>query len=555
MPDPVERGPNIGDVASALRELEARVARLEDRLGESSVHGGVAPLSPSPEVAAIETSNPDSLLNPTLIGRTFVVLGGAYLLRAFTESGAVSLQFGVVMGILYATVWIVLAARGGSLSSATYHGAAGILIGHPLLWEAATRFRVMLPEAGAFGMAILALAGIGIAWRRRIAPLAWVSILGACGALIALAVSARQFSPSIAALLLITIAAVAAGAQREWRVISWPLLVVADFLVLALLFLVAIQKISDTRTAATFLCVGLFLVSLSALALARRFGDREIGLAAMAQAAVAVPIGLTGSVLIAGASGPRLAIGVLALVVAMGCYLVAWTDRTQLGVGFYTTLGLAVGLHGGILTFPDSTAWLIWMAIGILGVAAAERAGSVVIAVHSAIGIGLAAIASGLAGYALSRMFISVPERWPAVDVPIAATFAALLAIVFFIRRSRPAQFLILGMICVGVAGFAIELGASVAAPLTRAVLAAVRMIVLATLAIALAWISRFERFSQAAAFVTPLLLLGGAKLIIEDFLVGAAATQFVSLASYGIAIAVASTLVRKTAKTNAAAS
>ena len=44
-------------------------------------------------------------------GRALLGLAGAYLLRALTESGALPPQAGVAIGILYAILWLVWAAR------------------------------------------------------------------------------------------------------------------------------------------------------------------------------------------------------------------------------------------------------------------------------------------------------------------------------------------------------------------------------------------------------------------------------------------------------------
>jgi uncharacterized membrane protein len=46
-----------------------------------------------------------------LVGRTLIVLGGAFLLRAITESGVVSPSVGVSLGLAYAVTWLLARIR------------------------------------------------------------------------------------------------------------------------------------------------------------------------------------------------------------------------------------------------------------------------------------------------------------------------------------------------------------------------------------------------------------------------------------------------------------
>ena len=89
----------------------------------------------------------------TLVGRTCIVLGGAFLLRALTQgswnSGESGVgELGVGVGIAYAAIWLVLAHRAGKagrVHDASAHGMATAIIAFPLIWEATTRFQVLPP--------------------------------------------------------------------------------------------------------------------------------------------------------------------------------------------------------------------------------------------------------------------------------------------------------------------------------------------------------------------------------------------------------------------------
>jgi hypothetical protein len=103
---------------SRLKALEEKVTRLADRLDqlEQRLSGGPLPSLPQswplgePElrapVARVEMSR-----WVTFLGRSCLVLGGAFLIRALTDGGVLPAGPGVAMGIVFAAIWLVLAHR------------------------------------------------------------------------------------------------------------------------------------------------------------------------------------------------------------------------------------------------------------------------------------------------------------------------------------------------------------------------------------------------------------------------------------------------------------
>src|SRR5262249_12483054 len=123
----------------------------------------------------VERPGIDAVAVMSFAGRTLMVLGGAYLLRALTESAIWPASVGVGVGFAYAAVWLVeteRAARAGRRTSAAFHGAAAVMIALPLLWEAVTRFRLL--DAAAASMALTAVASVtlAIAVRARVQTVA-----------------------------------------------------------------------------------------------------------------------------------------------------------------------------------------------------------------------------------------------------------------------------------------------------------------------------------------------------------------------------------------------
>jgi len=81
-----------------------------------------------------------------LLGRTSLVLAGAFLIRVCTEGGELPRLAGVVLGLIYAVVWALAADRAGAKGrplDAACHAIACTVIAYPLLWEATTRFAAL----------------------------------------------------------------------------------------------------------------------------------------------------------------------------------------------------------------------------------------------------------------------------------------------------------------------------------------------------------------------------------------------------------------------------
>src|SRR5204863_9893043 len=68
---------------------------------------------------------------------------------------------------------------------------------------------------------------------------------------------------------------------------------------------------------------------------------------------------------------------------------------------------------------------------------------------------------------------------------------------------------------------------------------AALRSAVIAVAAVAITLLARSPRARELATLVTPLLILGAAKFLFDDFGHGRAASLFITLATYGVALVV----------------
>ena len=140
------------DLALRVRQLERVVADLDTRLrqlesptGDEAARDVTAPPPFGSEASAPDAAAAETALTTagtlTLVGRTSVTLGGAFLLRALTESGRVPVAVGMSIGLAYALVWMAAAYRAGPdrRASAFFHGLTSLLIALPLLLEPVER--------------------------------------------------------------------------------------------------------------------------------------------------------------------------------------------------------------------------------------------------------------------------------------------------------------------------------------------------------------------------------------------------------------------------------
>ena len=203
----------VTELAARLGRLEARVAELEGR--PAACGQGVGRRAcPSADLAAATPACRRAHW-PSL-GRTLLVLAGAYLVRALTDGQVLPAAAGVALGLAYAAVFQLLADRealAGRHASAVFHDVASSAIAFPLIWEATARFALIPPRVGYAALVAFFALGIGVAWHRRLRANAVVTTFLALATAVSLLVATHDLIAAIAALV-----AVAAGVEwLAWR--------------------------------------------------------------------------------------------------------------------------------------------------------------------------------------------------------------------------------------------------------------------------------------------------------------------------------------------------
>lgn len=249
-------------IEARLATVEAQLVQVSTRL-EAIERGRPPAYAPPPTTVVAATPPPvhpveapaasDGPSIATLVGRTCVVLGGAFLLRSLTESEVVSQGVGVALGLAYAALWVLVAeraARGGEKADPAFHGVAVSAIAYPLVLESTLRFGVLGPWTAAtlvlaFGATLLALA-----WRRDLRALAWVALSGALVTGAALLFGTHEVIPFAVLLLVAMLASLTVSYVRGWTPLRWAVAVVADVLTALLTLRVMLAASDSTAQAA-----------------------------------------------------------------------------------------------------------------------------------------------------------------------------------------------------------------------------------------------------------------------------------------------------------------
>lgn len=553
----------------AERDLVERVRRLEERV--ERLESGLPAPAATPEISAsvqelpVESEDQGENL-VALIGRTLLILGGAYLLRAMTDAGVVPPMAGVAAGLAWAVAWLVAADRAAahpeSRLSASMYVLAAMLIGAPLLVEASWRFDVISAVPGAILLSAFAAMGLGIAWRRSLIPAAWLVSLGSIGAAVLMAVATRDPLPFTLVLIGLGLAMLWLSYLRDWFIVRWIPAIAAD-LAVAVMTVLAVRPSSGIGIAPALsvqmLLLAGYLGSFAVRTIAR---GRVVLPFEIAQSAAALLLGIGGAVWVtAGAPSLHLLLGLALTLLAAAAYAVAFAflerhaDKVR-NFLFYSSIALSLAMAGTLLLLPRAALALTWASLGLLAAAVAERFARRTLAAHAAVFVVGAAVAGGGALAAIEALSLPVSrtwlafswEHWSVMALAAAAFWTIGLRRSEFAHRARSARLVLLSTFVLLAAGAAIHVGRNVGAAGEAGTCAAWRTVVLCSAAVLLALAGTRVRGVEAARLVSPLLVAIGVKLAIEDLRVGRPITLFVAFAAYGGALILATRLRRKAA-------
>ena len=554
----------VARLESRVAYLSDRVASLEERL---DMAGRAAPASaPSAESA---TTFADLVgLPPTplqqwlgLVGRTLVILGGAYLLRALTGTHVLPIEVGVAAGLLYGAPWLILASRAaarGAHIDAFAHALTTALIGYPLVWEATLRFGVLTPSQSALLLGALTAAALVLASARRLQGLAWVVTFGALASAGGLAIGMGHWSAYTVLAIAVGIATLWLGYLREWTFLRWPCALTAD----AMLLIVTGRAVvsGSTRVA---LAVQLLMLSayLGSFAVRTLVIGREVIPFEVVQSIGVLAVAFGGAIALIRSTGANvLPVGIASLVLAAAGYLVAFAfaerRRHPTNFFFYGLLALLFAIVGISVCARPSTAAVVYAATGVVAVTLGRRYGRMTLALHASVYVLSSAVVSGLLTAATLALVTPAAAR-PAA--PGITTWVALIALAVVVSlpvtlsriswaalRTIPRLVVIATLAWAATGMLVLVAQLSFSGGLDGSTLATVRTVALVVAALVLSRAARAGNGREAGWIVYPLIVLIGIKLLFADFPSGRPETLFIALAAYGCALIVAPRLMRR---------
>ena len=498
--------PELARLAATLDELGGALSRLEARVRHLEGEPAPEPISVVPERAARTPLVP-------LFGRSLILLGGAYLLRAATDRALFPQWLGAVAALGYAGVLVLLADRAaarGKEASAAFHGAMALVIGGPLVDELAVRLRLVSPgTAGALAVGFGGWLG-WVAHHRRQPLLAWFAVSAAALVAATLAVQTQNLAPCLG-----LVAAAVGGGALLARTLRQPAILALPLTVGCLLSLwLALATDGGPSLDATLAALLGFFV---AGAVGAWWSGASLHIRGV-EAGLLLPVVLGPAARLAEG---RVWFGASLLALGVGGFALARRQPARFFSGYWLLVALVA------LSVLGSGSVLAVSYLAVLSLLLVLGSGSFeVMAALAAV-----AAASGLFEFAVRALsFPSVPPPRAMAGVALLAS-AAVAAV-----RPHPVALLIL---CFGVAGLAAWSGLALWSP-SSAAAAAVRTSVLAAMAVGLALLSRVRRLRVAGSLVYPLLAVVGLKLVVDDFPAGTSATLFVDLAVCGTALIVA---------------
>ena len=496
-----------------------------------------------------------------VLGKGVLAIAGAYLLRAIAESGAAPRWIMLVMGIAYASAWLVWAVRShrNSHFASVVFGLTAATILPPLLWEGTVRFQAL--SAG-FASAVLVGAvalSLALAWNEKLEAIPWIGTVAAVGTAMVLIVATHELRALTTALLAMALLTEAAACFGRWLNLRAVTALAADLAV----SLLGLLMTSEEGVPATYramdagelnaFCVALMLIYGGSVAVRGFVLRRKLTFTEVGQAVVAFTLAMWVS-LRATHGGSASAMGAVFLVFGAVCYWGALRRFTGADMRrnrrVSTIYAAALVLSGSFLLLKGDLLAVALSIAAMVSVAGFLRTKYLTLGIHGTFYLLAAGMVCGLFGYAGNAFAGTVPAKpeWSFWMVAMAGLVSYLLgsgasgeewrARVLWVVPAAVVTSAASALAVAGIAGLrAVEFNASR--------LSMVRTVVTCVAALGLGYSgSRWNRV-ELGWLAYAAIGLGGLKLLAEDLRFGNAMTLMVSLLFYGLVLILLPRLTR----------
>ncbi len=572
---------------SRLREMELRIEALEAAVFAAEDRVATpAPSDTSPVVAA-ETSPPDDtaaagrprLHFASLIGRLFMGMAGAFLLRAAVDDGLLPPTAGFALGLAYAAGWLLLANRcHGVVGSrrGLVHGMLAALIAYPLLGESGAAKQLVSPVVALASTGAITVGFLIVAGRLNRQILALSAVFGAAAVGTSLYWSSEAKAAACLTLIAVSVMSYMTGHRRSWQAPRW----IAASWANIILFLPLLHASGSpdrleggypTATLVLLLAVGQFVVFVGLFSRSMLFRRRPLGAFEILQTFATMVLAF-GSALVMARIESAYAIGIGFSALLTGAALYAFSffkvqDSFGKGAEFYyhSTLAVLLVLTGAAFLPSGGYVGALWMGMALLMAIPGARRSRLTLRYHGAAVTLSAMLATGMLMAAHPPLTSTVvapllePDRlvvmglvfvcgWVLASTPLPHDAA-------WTRRLPTA--LVFGASALLGTGLLAQVAALITGGgqvLDPGVTAVIRTLAGCATAILLMAMVRLLRRPEPAWLVMPLLFALGFKVIFEDLNVGSSGLRFVGFLAYGATWIAAARTVRfsRTAADNA---
>jgi hypothetical protein len=562
----------VDDLSRTLAEVERRLAAVERRPAPDRAMLAVetsAAAAAVPAGAVVPADDNEVAGIFALVGRACLILGGAYLLRALTDGGSLPRAGGTAIGLAYAILWLALAYRGDRARpqlAPAFYGAVAALIAFPILWEATISFHLLSAGEAAMAMTVVTSLALAVAWQRRLQPLAWITTVAGLLAAPLFMLALGPIVPLGFYLAFLGVVTLWMGYSLDWIWLRWPVAFVVDLTVAVMAGSVTGVWHREGAGGVMLLQLTLFGAYLASIAARTIWRSRDVIPFEVLQTLALLVVGFGGAAYVMVSTGfGATFLGLASLVFGVGSYGVAfafvdWRRGHWKNFVFYTSLGLVFILAGTGLSLGSWTQAIAWTGLAAASAALSYRFRTPVLWPHSAVYILAAGLASGFLAQVSDAFLTSAgspwaPVAWPGLLVLLGAAVCCAAPVpgdaALWGRYGRLPKLIVAVTLLLGVG--ALVIGVSVpfvagrpGAGADAAVVAGIRTLVLAVAALLLAWLGGHGYFEEGRWLTYVVLVVGGLKLLMNDFVVGRPATLFGSLAVYGAGLILAPKWARR---------
>lgn len=532
---PAARPDDIDDLIVQVADLRRRVQNLEKQLGVTAEAPAVPVSTP---VAETGLEVPRGIA--PVLGRMLVAIAGAYVLRALTEWGVLPVTAGVVLGLAYGLLWLVIAAR--SPAQAKFAAAAScctsVLVYAPLAWEATVRLKVMSTAASAGVLTAFALIALALAVKTPHRLIGTIATSSSVALALALVIARNDILPFATALLVIA-ASVETAAWRDLPTgVRAFAAVAADACILLFSALVSMPRgmpetwVAVAPPAVLAAQAALAMIYMATAVVQTVVRRRTLSFPEMSQTAAALLIGIGGAVWVfKDYRGIMLGLGLVALAGGIASYAASFLlfeHANKWNFRAWATFGLLLTLAGIALPFSQTGFWILCCGCAVLCCWTARRFQLPTLGLHGAVYLTVASAAGGATVLPFHVFFGSGGvAAWQSSIVIVAAGAAAWAAIAGISAdgtgrwRNQLASLAIAGHIAWIIAGMASYAALDIwrmAAGAKNAPADTLGTVILTGLSLALAWAGATRGRRELVWLVYGFMALCAWKLAVRDF-------------------------------------